>query len=159
MSQNPDLSFVNQHLTALFLIENPVSPHTSIYDQGCTGLYVILQMMNQCQHWQLLCFCLSAELSGLLKTPLIPVGFSGKYPTKTGALKMPGIRGTCNFNFEKAIISPMSICLIRSYRNKILFTLLYLCRTECWVYEALGPQVSANQNDERHAFTTFPALT
>ena len=41
----------------------------------------------------------------MLKTPLIPVGFSGKYPTKTGALKMPGIRG--NFNFGKVIISSM----------------------------------------------------
>lgn len=42
-------------------------------------------------------FCISAELSGLLKTPLIPVGFSGKYPTKTGALIMPGIRGKFNY--------------------------------------------------------------
>lgn len=38
----------------------------------------------------------------MLKTPLIPVGFSGKYPTKTGALIMPGIRG--KFNFEKGLL-------------------------------------------------------
>ncbi|XP_022781216.1 ATP-dependent RNA helicase ddx24-like [Stylophora pistillata] len=29
---------------------------------------------------------IKAELAGLLKTPLIPAGFSGKYPTKTGSL-------------------------------------------------------------------------
>lgn len=38
----------------------------------------------------------------MLKTPLIPVGFSGKYPTKTGALIMPGIRR--KFNFEKGLL-------------------------------------------------------
>ena len=53
----------------------------------------------------------------------------------------------------------MSICLIRSYRKKICLLYFYLCVTECWVYEALGPRVSANQNDERRTFTTFPALT
>jgi len=35
---------------------------------------------------------MKAELSSLLKTPLIPVGFSGKYPTKSGALLTPGIK-------------------------------------------------------------------
>lgn len=35
---------------------------------------------------------IKAELAGLLKTPLIPAGFSGKYPTKTGSLMMPGIK-------------------------------------------------------------------
>ncbi|KAL9960204.1 hypothetical protein ACROYT_G033626, partial [Oculina patagonica] len=39
---------------------------------------------------------MKAELSGLLKTPLIPDGFSGKYPTKTGALLMPGIKAVTN---------------------------------------------------------------
>ena len=38
-------------------------------------------------------FYFTAELTGLLKTPLIPAGFSGKYPTKTGSLIMPGIKG------------------------------------------------------------------
>ena len=38
-------------------------------------------------------FYFTAELTGLLKTPLIPAGFSGKYPTKTGSLMMPGIKG------------------------------------------------------------------
>ncbi|XP_066030543.1 ATP-dependent RNA helicase DDX24-like [Pocillopora verrucosa] len=37
---------------------------------------------------------LKVELTGLLKTPLIPAGFSGKYPTKTGSLMMPGIKGS-----------------------------------------------------------------
>ena len=38
-------------------------------------------------------FYFIAELTGLLKTPLIPAGFSGKHPTKTGSLIMPGIKG------------------------------------------------------------------
>ena len=38
-------------------------------------------------------FYFTVELTGLLKTPLIPAGFSGKYPTKTGSLIMPGIKG------------------------------------------------------------------
>lgn len=48
---------------------------------------------------------MKAELSGLLKTPLIPVGFSGKYPTKTGALIMPGIRAetNCDENVKVAV--------------------------------------------------------
>lgn len=34
---------------------------------------------------------MKAELSSLLKAPLIPLGFSGKYPTKSGALIIPGM--------------------------------------------------------------------
>ena len=69
---------------------------------------------------------------------------------------MPGIRG--NFNFKKVLISFMSICLIRSFRQKTVFTLLYLSAIERYFYEALGSQVSVSQNDKRLAFTTFPAL-
>ena len=32
-----------------------------------------------------------------MKTPLIPAGFSGKYPTKSGALLMPGMKGTLHY--------------------------------------------------------------
>ena len=53
---------------------------------------------------------------------------------------MPGIRG--NFNFKKVLISFMSICLIRSFRKKTVFTLLYLGAIERYFYEALGSQVS-----------------
>lgn len=54
----------------------------------------------------------------------------------------------------------MSSCLVRSYRNKILFLLyFYLCWALCWVYKSLMQQVPANQNDERRVFTTFQALT
>ncbi|KAK2553969.1 ATP-dependent RNA helicase DDX24 [Acropora cervicornis] len=35
---------------------------------------------------------MKAELSSLLKAPLIPLGFSGKYPTKSGALIIPGMK-------------------------------------------------------------------
>ena len=35
----------------------------------------------------------TAKLTSLLETPLIPADFSGKYPTKTGSLMMPGIKG------------------------------------------------------------------
>jgi len=48
---------------------------------------------------------MKAELSGLLKAPLIPVGFSGKYPTKTGALIMPGLKAetNCDENVKVAV--------------------------------------------------------
>ncbi|EDO48238.1 predicted protein [Nematostella vectensis] len=38
---------------------------------------------------------LKASLNKQLKSPLVPLGFSGKYPTKTGKLVMPGIQGQC----------------------------------------------------------------
>jgi len=60
-------------------------------------------------------FYISAELSGLLKTPLIPVGFSGKYPTKTGALIMPGIRG--KLTIEKGLFKFIS-CQVAPYFEK-----------------------------------------
>ncbi|CAH3141790.1 unnamed protein product [Porites lobata] len=45
------------------------------------------------------------QLSSLLKTPLIPAGFSGKYPTKSGSLMMPGIKGekSCEDNGRAAV--------------------------------------------------------
>lgn len=46
-------------------------------------------------HWSNSCLFVGelAALSSLLETPLLPVGFSGKYPTKTGKLVVPGIAG------------------------------------------------------------------
>lgn len=45
------------------------------------------------------------QLSSLLKTPLIPAGFSGKYPTKSGSLMMPGIKAekSCEDNGRAAV--------------------------------------------------------
>jgi len=62
-------------------------------------------------------FYISAELSGLLKAPLIPVGFSGKYPTKTGALIMPGIRGKLALTIEKDLFKFIS-CQVAPYFKK-----------------------------------------
>ena len=40
----------------------------------------------------------AAELEGLLDVPLTSMGFSGKYPTKTGKLEMPDqFSGECRF--------------------------------------------------------------
>lgn len=56
------------------------------------------------------CFTLLlAELSSLLKTPLIPVGFSGKYPTKSGALLTPGIKGKVYCYFTSAVQSLVGV--------------------------------------------------
>nr|XP_058962202.1 uncharacterized protein LOC131789148 [Pocillopora verrucosa]XP_058962203.1 uncharacterized protein LOC131789148 [Pocillopora verrucosa] len=60
-------------------------------------------------------FYFTAELTGLLKTPLIPAGFSGKYPTKTGSLIMPGIKAETNLeDNEKVAVEDVR----RKKRNK-----------------------------------------
>lgn len=46
---------------------------------------------------------MKAELSSLLKTPLIPSGFSGKYPTKSGALVLPGINSDTSCENDKKV--------------------------------------------------------
>lgn len=52
---------------------------------------------------------MKAELSSLLKTPLIPTGFSGKYPTKSGALVIPGIKAETSWaeDNEKVAVEDM----------------------------------------------------
>ncbi|XP_068714327.1 ATP-dependent RNA helicase DDX24-like [Montipora foliosa] len=46
---------------------------------------------------------MKAELSSLLKTPLIPSGFSGKYPTKSGSLVLPGINSDTRCEDDKKV--------------------------------------------------------
>ena len=46
----------------------------------------------------------AAALSSLLETPLIPVGFSGKYPTKSGKLVVPGMAGEADSLHTKLVV-------------------------------------------------------
>jgi len=34
-----------------------------------------------------------ASLSSMVKAPVLPKGFSGKYPTQSGKLVVPGLKG------------------------------------------------------------------
>ena len=85
----------------------------------------------------------------MLKTPLIPVGFSGKYPTKTGALMMPGIRG--KFNFEKGFLFfsfQVAWFVVTEIKCFCVYSTFTFVELYAGFTKSLMQQVPANQNDD-----------